>query len=73
LVSPANFILNNPNFSKIAADDFKQYHSEPFKEIYKKKRLQRKYLKIIKKKDKQSTDCATISWKRALKCSSLDE
>jgi hypothetical protein len=35
-VITANFILNNPNFDKIAANDFKQYYNELFIETYKK-------------------------------------
>jgi len=34
-VITANFILNNPNFNKIAAENFQQYYSESFKETYK--------------------------------------
>jgi hypothetical protein len=35
-VITANFILNNPDFDKIAANDFKKYCSESFIETYKK-------------------------------------
>jgi len=35
-VITANFILNNPDFDKIAANDFKKYYSESFIETYKK-------------------------------------
>jgi hypothetical protein len=35
-VITANFILNNPDFYKIAANDFKKYYSESFIETYKK-------------------------------------
>jgi hypothetical protein len=34
-VITANFILNNPNFDKIAAENFQQYYRESFKETYK--------------------------------------
>jgi 6-pyruvoyl-tetrahydropterin synthase len=36
-VITANFILNNPDFNKIAANDFKKYYSESFKETYNNK------------------------------------
>jgi hypothetical protein len=35
-VITANFILNNPDFTQIAANDFKKYYSESFIETYKK-------------------------------------